>query len=300
MNNYNFHIFGLTFDSSIEIPGLNIEVNNNPDVFIRYGTVPDHLENVISSGVLFESSNEEFLLKVPNVGSYCVRNGNQIIVEPNPNATLDEVRLFLMGSVFGALLFQKGYTPLHGSSNLVNGKATIIIGSSAAGKSTLAAALAQSGYPLISDDLSAITIRKSKCVMERGIPFLKLWEDSKNKLFPEFTFKRVRPQINKYSIPSKYFHHSTPDFEVQNIVNLKVKNSPGIISNRIKGAHKLAILREHIFRGQYIKGSNDLDRHFKLLATLANQSKVYIVERPSLPLDIVSLIDTVINEIKSD
>ena len=53
------------------------------------------------------------------------------------------VRLYLLGTCMGALLFQRKLLPLHGSAVVINGKAYAFVGDSGAGKSTLAAAFSK-------------------------------------------------------------------------------------------------------------------------------------------------------------
>lgn len=297
MSKFNYQIFGLLIRSSLEIPGLDEIHSEYTDVNILFGPTPDHIADLVLSGVLFESSRDEFLLKLPNVGNYYVKAGNLIVIDPKPNATPDELRLFLLGSVFGAILYQRGFTPLHGSSVKVRGKAIIIIGRSASGKSTLAASLVQSGYPLISDDLSAILKNSGICVIFPGTPFIKLWKDTKDLLFPEEYYKRVRPQINKFNIPSNAHSDDSNGVEIQTIIHLEASKTNSYHTESVNGACKLPILREHLFRDQFVTGMGMMNHHFDLLSSLSNQAKIYHVRRPSLPLDIETLKKLIINEI---
>jgi energy-coupling factor transporter ATP-binding protein EcfA2 len=295
---YIYNIFGLYICSPIEFPELE-EVNQNDcDVLIEYGNVPDHLDQVISKGVLFEAGEKEFLLKLPHIGKYHVRNGDRITIDPKPGASHDEISLFLMGSVMGALLYQRGYLLLHGSAVEVKGKALVIIGNSAAGKSTLAAALNQAGLPLISDDLSAIALNNSeKCIILKGIPFIKLWKDTVNILYPVASFSKVRPQINKYKIPLGDIDKVSVEIPIDSIITLATRNEPSYKTRKISGAEKFSVLRDHAYRDQFIKGMGMLEHHFQMLIKLANQTEVFLLERPSIPLDIYSLRDYVISNI---
>lgn len=297
MINFTYRIFGLIIHSELEIPGLIPLQAEIADVSILIGATPNQLNNVISSGVLFESAKEEFLLKIPQIANFLVQHGNQITIDPILEATSDEIRLFLMGSVFGALLFQRGFTPLHGSSVDVNGKALIILGNSAAGKSTLAASLAQSGFPFLSDDLSAISKVSGKCIILPGVPFVKLWGDTKGLLYPDNSFSRVRPQINKFIIPAITHHDSSKGLKIQTIIILKPRNVTRYHVEQIHGASKLIILREQVFRGQIIEGMGNMDHHFEMLSTLANQVRLFQLERPISPLEVEVLKNIVIKEV---
>lgn len=299
MSVFTYNIFGLNFASPMEIPGARIATSNNIDVFIRYGESPDHLEKTSNSGVLFESSENEFLLKLPKVGKYYVENGNCITIEPGPEARESEIRLFLLGSVLGAILYQRGYTPLHGSAvSTSDGEALIIIGNSASGKSTLAASLSKSGFPLISDDQSAILPdNNGNCIILPGIATVKLWMDAKTQLFPVGDYSRVRPELNKFNIPVSGVESDNKAYLITRIINLVTKNSEGITSETVSGARKLSILRAHVFREQLIKGMGLLEDHFHLLSTLARQAKIYQIARPSLPQDSDILRDYIIDRI---
>lgn len=298
MPEFTYHIFGLHFSSPIEFPELDEVKTNIYDVHIRFGDVPDHLSAMISSGILFESGEREFLLKLPKIGKYLVKNGDEIIIDPKPGVSQDEISLFLLGSVMGALLYQRKYLPIHGSAVEVRGKAIIIIGNSSAGKSTLAASLNLAGFPLISDDLSAVGTNDSgNCILLKGIPFIKLWKDTVDTLYPAASFRKVRPQINKFKIPLGNNDNVSQEIIIESIINLTTRNEPDYRLNEINGALKFSMLRDHAYRDQLVKGMGITNHHFQMLTKLANQSKLFHLERPSIPLDIDSLKDFVISEI---
>jgi len=293
---YSYTIFGLSFRSQLELPEFEITPAEKADISIRFGNTPDHLNNISSSGILYEAGTDAFLLKLPHIGNYLVINGNEIIIHPRPEASSEEIRLFLLGSVLGALLFQRGFLPIHGSSVKIDEKAVIIIGNSAAGKSTLAASLNQDGHSLISDDLSAISMNKSgHCVILPGIPFVKLWQDTQSLLFPNGSFDRVRPQIKKFRVPVHNRPGENEEIEINAIIRLATKNSPGYNIQEIKGAKKMNTLRDHVFRDQLIKGLGMPEYHFRMLSDLSNQISLFHLERPSVPLELERLKEIVIN-----
>jgi dephospho-CoA kinase len=85
--------------------------------------------------------------------------------------------------VFGILLHQRGDFVLHASAVRVGDRAMLFAGSSGAGKSTMAAALVKRGYPMITDDVCAISIKKGDVprVLSDGRQ-LKLWANSVERL----------------------------------------------------------------------------------------------------------------------
>ena len=126
MIEYTYNIFGLIIRSQLEIPELISTQSKQAHVTVQFGSTPEHLNEIISSGVLYESTEKEFLLSLPNIGNYLVRNGDEVIIDPKSGASEDEIRLFLLGSVLGALLYQRGYMPLHGSAVEIAGKAALV------------------------------------------------------------------------------------------------------------------------------------------------------------------------------
>ena len=75
----------------------------------------------------------------------------------------NEIRLYILGLVWGLLLMQRKIFPLHGSAIAINGKAYAFIGDSGAGKSTLASAFLSKGYQLLSDDVIAVSLSNDTC-----------------------------------------------------------------------------------------------------------------------------------------
>lgn len=69
----------------------------------------------------------------------------------------DDVAALLLGPVLRAVLRRLGRIALHGCVIEAGAGAVALLGKVGAGKSTLAAALAQAGHPVLSDDIVAVT-----------------------------------------------------------------------------------------------------------------------------------------------
>ncbi len=84
------------------------------DVTIRVETA---LSSWGERGVMAQAEGaDRFLLAIPGVAAFHVHGGREIIIQPAPQADAAAIRLFLLGSAFGALLHQRGITPMHGSA----------------------------------------------------------------------------------------------------------------------------------------------------------------------------------------
>jgi len=298
MNYYWYRVYGLLVKSEIELTELITDEPSTPDVEIQYGNVPYKLPHFDDSGVLFQVTNNDFLFRMEDVGSFRVQNGTLLTIEPDlsPDFSPDLMKVFLMGSVFGALLHQKGVLVLHASAVSLGDRALVIAGRSSSGKSTLAASLSNKGYPLVTDDLSALHATDSGYFIHPGIPHIKLWKDVIEKMQLEKDLKRIRPKIEKYRKPSRQSFSDKP-LRVLQIIALESKNSSGIEILNVKGSPKFELLHQNTYRYQFLRGLQKTQSHFQSVSDLSNRIELFKVRRPSSPLLIDELADLVIEKI---
>jgi hypothetical protein len=171
------------FFSAIELPELRPEsadaLRRGIPVHILLGETPSSIRSATFRGEFCTASASEFLMQIPEVGSYYVRNGAEVTVQPHPGVSLVDVRGFLLGNVFAVLCHQRRLLPLHASAVRIGDGVVAFLGASGAGKSTLAGYLSQAGYALVADDI---------CLLDPGAapeervlpvaPWLKLWRAS--------------------------------------------------------------------------------------------------------------------------
>ena len=96
------------------------------------------------------------LLQVACIGRFWVHDGTEIVLAPASDAREDDLRLIVWGTAFGALLHQRGLLGLHASAIMVPEGSVAFAGPSGVGKSTLATACWQQGYPILADDICVI------------------------------------------------------------------------------------------------------------------------------------------------
>jgi hypothetical protein len=89
----------------------------------------------------------------------------------------------LMGPVMGVVLRLRGTVCLHASAVAVDGRAVALVGDSGAGKSTTAAAFAQRGHPVLTDDVLALVWRDGAFWVQPAYPRIRLWPRSAEGLF---------------------------------------------------------------------------------------------------------------------
>ena len=280
--NYIYKAFGLIFNSDFKIPELLIG-SGNPDVNIELGKIPNQLQKITKKGVKYEATKNEFLLQVDHIAKYYVRDGEKIIIELLKDKVDKEVRLFLLGSVFGSLFLQRGLLPVHGSSIKFKNSATIFTGLSGVGKSTIAAHFIRLSYLALADDISVVN---QHLEVVPGFPSLKIWSDVLDKLeINNQNLNEIRPNIKKFHVPINEQYYSEP-VPLKNIVILNTKNSLGFEIEELIGIKKFNAIKSNTYRYRFVQGLEKQLDHFQILNKLLPAIKVYKVSRPQAPLSL--------------
>ncbi|NWH03403.1 hypothetical protein [Desulfobacter latus] len=276
-----YNAFGLNIAS--EIPLLDMEtIQGVPDVIIKYGDIPDTLADAVIKGVRYEASPDTFLLKLDGIAGYHVTQGRRIVVQAAPAAVPEEILLFLMGSVMGALLHQRNILPLHAGAVLTDQGAVILAGPSGIGKSTLTAVFQQQGFPILADDVCAVSAEKKNGVkVLPGFPRLKLWADALKKLetSPE-GLKQVRqaPDLNKYFIP--FNSRANSPAPIRSIFILQSTHSDEFDIETLVGMKRIQPILKNTYRPEILEEMGTKQDHFRQCAALADTVPVFRLSRP--------------------
>ncbi len=164
MYRYRHGAFGLVSDLALPDLVSDAVVPADPADFdagavrLRLRPVPQTLSDPDKTGLLWQVAGDEVLFSLGEAGRYLVRGGQSIEVAPGPDHDSHPDRLlnWLYGSVFAAVLLQRGLMPLHVASLRTAAGLLAITGPSGAGKSTMAGALLSRGHALLADDLLQI------------------------------------------------------------------------------------------------------------------------------------------------
>ena len=291
--NYKYYkVYGLVIKSEIVLDELEKTNFTKFDVLIKKGKVPENLKNPEKIGVRFQAKKNELLLDVDNISKFYIVNGNKIIIEEIGSPSLSEIKLFLLGSAFGALIFQRGKVPFHGSTVLINDKAVIVSGVSGVGKSTITAELVKRGYPIIADDVSLIDIVEKNICVFPGFARIKLWADTLDLLKIDDELEKIRPQLEKYSLPVNNYHNKKT--EISNIIIIKTKNTEGVVVEEVRGVEKFKILNNNIYRKQFAKPLKVELEQFKIVSQMSAKAKLFILERPNATNSVKEVTDKIL------
>jgi hypothetical protein len=219
----------------------------------------------------------------PEAGSYEVRDGQTIAVEPAVGAAPEVVRTFLLGSAWGALLQQRGELPLHGA--VVSGErgAIAFCGPQTAGKSSTAAWLVRRGLRLVSDDLARLEVPPGA-----GAP--RVWPSHRAiKLGSEALLALGRgpeglarepspdgPRAGKYLLPSS--DRANGPVPLHAICLLEWGEAR---LSEVTGARALrSFVAAATYRTAFLSDPRDLARHWELCTEVVRRVPVWQLTRP--------------------
>ena len=201
--------YGLRIGSELALPDL-LPAEGAVDVTIRFGRV-DIYQTPSPVNGLHWAGEDEACLSFERIGSFLVRQGREIVVDPAPGEDERWVRNAVMGPVMATLLYQRGWLTLHASSTAVGGRAVAFMADRGWGKSTMAAAMVTRRYGLVADDVTAIKTDGNGPVVTPGYPLLKLWPEAAASVNEDpATLPEIAPGAYKRNLPARRRFSSAP------------------------------------------------------------------------------------------
>lgn len=198
-------VFGLTIRSNLSVPGLAPSEDSGKSADLRmYLGVSPHSDLGMArqpEELSYESSYTDAsgspalriwrspdglylrLAYYDGMQFWLERAGKEIWAIWPEGSTLEDASSYLLGPVLGVVLRLRGVTCLHASAVALDGHAVAFVGAEGAGKSTTAAAFAQEGHGVLSDDVVALTENESGFLAVPAYPHLCLWPDSVATLY---------------------------------------------------------------------------------------------------------------------
>jgi len=173
-------IYGLSVASPMQFFGPSPISRVATDVIVRYDSVELQLteSEIVVSGPNYRVTPQGIFFFWDNIGTFLVRDGHEIIVDPTPDVDELLLRKTILNDIFAALLYQRGLLVLHASAAAIDGQAVLFLGKSQSGKSTLALALHTHGNQLVADDVAAITVEERTSTIVPAYPEISVWPDT--------------------------------------------------------------------------------------------------------------------------
>jgi hypothetical protein len=278
--------------SEIPLPELHLlEADPAPaDVSVRLGTAPERIENVVANESRWWASREEYLLRVPEVATFLVRRGREVIVQPAPESLPADIRAYLLSPIFSVLCYQSGMYSLHASAVRVGDGVVAFMGDSGAGKSTLAACLRQRGYTVVSDDSCLLDTRQADLSAEAGpalvvpvAPALKLWRSAAEQLgVSPADHPRVFSRDDKYRLKLPQAEELDLRLPLREVLFLEWADEPDLQTTftPVEGAHAITRLMEATHFDHMMKAAGRLTANFLLCGRILAHARAFTFRRP--------------------
>lgn len=293
-----YRAYGLVFRSSLPLPELTetgpADDQAAPDVTVRAGRLPDHLDEPLATGSIHEANADELLLRIEGVGRYLVSRGSRIVVEPDPDASDHEVRVFLLGTCLGALLHQRGFLVLHASGMATEHGAVLFSGVSGAGKSTLLAEMLHRGYRMMVDDVCAVRFdADDRPIVVPSYPRTRIWGETAARLEIDTAgMPRTRPEMDKYErqIPEQFADQPAP---LTRLYHLAGSNEDELSLTRLGQLEAFDVVVNNTYRQILLDGFARRGEHFRLAGLAARAASVTRVIRPTTSFRLRELADLI-------
>lgn len=288
METASYAAFGYTIRTWVPLPAPRA-ASDDPDVRIRRATVDvPELNRDRDRHVLW--SEERAHLWYADVGAFTVRVGTEILVEPIQSVPDRLLRFRVAGAAMGVLLYQRGHLVLHGSCVAIDGAAVAFLGPSTAGKSTTAAAFHDAGYPVLADDLTAVTIATSAPTVHPGYPAVKL-DGSAAALITRATACTDGRSDRRYYRLDRDRDAPTALSRVYMLTD-----GPAPAVEPIGGSEAVVTLAYNTYVRRLLDHRTEKARHFEQCARVANGAAVRWLVRP----DDLDALDAVVRAVEAD
>ena len=292
-----YRCYGLVVSSELELPDLGTPVPDAtaaPDVVVRRGSLEPPAVEPGPYGLWRDGDRCGVL--VPEVARYEARAGREIVVDAIAGADPAAVRLFVLGSMMGAVMMQRDHLVLHGTAVRVGEACAVVLGNSGAGKSTLAAELDRRGLDVLSDDVVPVDA-EGRAVP--GYPRIKLWSDALERLGVDPAgLERVRDKHEKFQLPLQ--RADLEPLPVRWLYALERHAGEDLRLTPVHGAETFALLHEHTYRNELLQGAGPAARHLQQCAALVGVARLTRVARPAESMTVEATADAILADIESD
>lgn len=297
-----YYAFGLTIESAISLPELPHTGEKSPvDVSIKTGDLSTIWSQYSVPNKHIVVREQFVMVQIKDTATFLIRDGMTIIVSPHVSGDEDNIRLYLLGSCIAILLMQRRILPLHGSAVAIEGKAYAFLGNSGAGKSTLSSTILSRGYPLLSDDVIALSLTAEKKPMV--IPSYaqqKLWLESLDQLGMDYReYQSIYDKKHKFAVPvlSQYSAEPLP---LAGIYILHITNNKGVEIYPIPKLERLQTLSNHTYCPFLISPLGLSDWQFQFIASMATHVDMHHLCRPDSRFTAHELADIILNQIEKE
>lgn len=280
-NMYFYQAYGLKIKSALLLPELISGQEIDADVIVQLTKLQHSPLKTDSTPHCYQLTEQGMYIHWEGVGTFLVREGKEILIEPVPEADEDRLRLFILGAAIGVILHQRGFLVLHGSAVAINDQAVVFLGDKGWGKSTIAANFHARGHSLIGDDVIALDLNSdNQPIVLPAFPQLKLWPDAVASIgIDSENLPRLVPHLEKRDrrLDSGFVQQTIPLHRVyvlgrDDALEIKSLQPQEIMKYLMRNSYITRFGKELLPPGEGF--------HFLRLMKLARQVPIYRLLRP--------------------
>jgi hypothetical protein len=229
-------------------------------------------------------------------------DGRRMTCRPFERASAESFHVYMLGQALSCALIKQGLEPFHATAVAVNGTAVAFVGGNGFGKSTLAAAFVQRGFPLLTDDMLVIDEVAGRLLGYPGPPRLKLFPQMARRLLAATadagpmnggTQKRILPLPDGSSC-------RTP-LPLRTIYALaaprQTARRSGVETELLQPRAAFVELLRATFNRRRLGGSARIARQFRLTALLSETVPVKRLHYPRIAGGIGDVVQTVLADL---
>ena len=277
---YRYTLYGLKVACDFPLTGLEPESADESfpaDVSVQKRAIAVAESSAIKQ-YLLRSSPDEAVFVYPSVGAVLVRGGREIWVDLFPRTDETTLTPLILGTGMSVLLTQRGLTVLHASCVLIGDSAVAFVGRKGDGKSVMAASLAHSDCPLISDDVTALDLAGDPISVLPAARQIRLLPDALNSLGVDAA---ALPKVYASS-PKRIWRAAATDLPptvpLRRIYVLAQADQVGI--EPLAPVDAFVQLLRHAYLSRWSSLAHQTPDHFQNVSALANRVPVFRLSRP--------------------
>ena len=290
---HEYRAYGLRVHSAVALPFDSSPPENlsAPDVTVRLGTVPRTLSadfGRTTRGPIWQAHPGAFLIEIEGVVRYLATGGRDILVEPLGGDAGDVASTFVSAAL-APCLQQRGVATLHAAAVAGQAGAVLLLGPSAVGKSSLAAALVERGHALLADDVTGVVLDAGgQPLALPAFPRQKLWAQTLDAMgWRGKAGTRVRQSLDKHwTDPERHCAEPQP---VLAAVALAVGAGAEIDIEPLSCGDAFWALTENTHRKRALDAMDGTAGHFRAVAALAQRVPMLLATRPRHPFTLEAL-----------
>jgi hypothetical protein len=262
-----------------ELPLGNPEAGERV-VNIRLGKAPASIAAPLATTDSYEANDTEFLLRLAGVATYYVRDGAEVVVDPEAGAPELDLRSYLMGNLFAVLCHQRGLLPLHASAIATPRGAVAFLAQSGGGKSSMVAFLSRRGHRVLADDICLIdpAAPQDRRVLPVA-PWLKLWSTTLDAMGESSRgLSRIFSDDEKYRYALEEPEAPTPLAEL--ILLERAEPEAEVSFERLAPVHALHAMLDLTYQSWLVRAMGRTENYFLRCGEALAGARVVRMRRP--------------------